>query len=214
VLRCVWPLILVLVPGHSITPRQAQRQRELAASPTQLSPASPVTEDESSAVLQRVNKAVSEVHWDEQAQTAGEARPELPAAGLRTKTLAGERDAVFNTPLRVNKFVSEVHWDELAQTPGHARPENPASGLRTEELAGEREAVFNTPLPPGTRAAVRRAPQEVRCCSCASTDASVPKPVPAFCSAAPRSTWRGRANIDPIAVAGGQRNFDGTTSSA
>ena len=69
---------------------------------------------------------------------------------------------------RVNNAVSVVHWEEQAQTPGEA------SGVRMKTLAGEREAVFNTPLPPGTRAAARRAPQEVLCCACATTPTLVP----------------------------------------
>jgi hypothetical protein len=65
---------------------------------------------------------------------------------------------------RVNNAVSAAHWEEQAQTPGEA------SGVQMKTLAGEREAVFNTPLPPGTRAAARREPQEVLCCACAHTD--------------------------------------------
>lgn len=98
----------MLIVENSITPRAAQRRRELAASPTQLSPASPVTEEESSSVLQRVNRAVSASNWEEEARMPGEreiAREE-PASKLtisdnqhRLDTMALERMAVFNTPL-------------------------------------------------------------------------------------------------------------------
>ena len=80
-----------------MTPRAAQRERELAASPTQLSPASPVTEEESSSVLQRVNRAVSAANWEEEARVTGE----TAKAGKhqRQDAMAIERLAVFNTPL-------------------------------------------------------------------------------------------------------------------
>jgi hypothetical protein len=99
----VW---VVSVSLHSVTPRQAQRQREFAASPAQLSPASPVTEDEASSVLQRVNKAVSGVHWEQEVRTpvatsrqVAQADEHAPVAQASLKTLEIEREAVFNTPL-------------------------------------------------------------------------------------------------------------------
>lgn len=98
-----------------MTPRAAQRERELAASPTQLSPASPVTEEESS-VLHRVNRAVSAANWEEEARLStaaateeaadrrmkmADAKCEEAIEGLakREEAVAIERLTVFNTPL-------------------------------------------------------------------------------------------------------------------
>jgi len=105
-----------------MTPRAAQRERELAASPTQLSPASPVTEEDSS-VLHRVNRAVSAANWEEEARLSAAAATE-EAADRRIK-------------------MADAKNEETVAISGLAKSE--------EAVTIERLTVFNTPLPPGAR---------------------------------------------------------------
>ena len=65
-----------------------------------------MTEDEPSSVLQRVNQAVSGVHWEQEVRTpvamsrqVAHADEHAPVAQARLQTLEIEREAVFNTPL-------------------------------------------------------------------------------------------------------------------
>jgi len=129
----------------SVTPRAAQRQREIDASPTQLSPASPVTEEEASSVLLRVNSAVSSVNWDQEART--------PLAAARQHSMA--QQLPFGTPMPT------ARENTISQQQRFAREHTTPHDARIQALATEREAIFNTPLPRGARAAVRRAPAEV-----------------------------------------------------
>jgi len=131
--------------GFSVTPRAAQRQREIDASPTQLSPASPVTEEEASSVLHRVNSAVSSVNWDQEART--------PLAAARQHSLT--QQLPFGTPMPT------ARENTISQQQRFAREHTTPHDARIQALATEREAIFNTPLPRGARAAVRRAPAEV-----------------------------------------------------
>ena len=143
----------------AVTPRAAQRARELAASPGQLSPASPVTEDDdgepSAAVLQRVNDAASAVRWDHADRTPAPPPPgervtqrmEPTTACRQARALAGRAPDGWTSDCG-----GSIRRLECTPTPE-------CRAART--LAADRQAIFNTPLPPGARAALRRNPQQV-----------------------------------------------------
>ena len=112
-----------------------------------------MTEDEtSSAVLQRVNTAVSVVNWENESRTQAVHRVRNPPqracllhpvcvdTNAGSRTLASLRTCVDNC---------SDYQDDNRQT------------LTDKVLAIERETVFNTPLPRGARSAMRKRPQEV-----------------------------------------------------